>query len=85
MERIQQLTKTRGELEERVSSVLAQFSEIEAMHKDISGLFLKLNQVRRMPRELDSGARVISINGNGNGHGNGIDQWQPDGGELPAM
>jgi DNA repair exonuclease SbcCD ATPase subunit len=88
-ERIQQLTKTRGELEERVSSVLAQFSEIEAMHKDISGLFLKLNQVRRMPRELDSGARVISINGNGNGHGNsngnGMDQRQPNGGELPAM
>jgi hypothetical protein len=59
------------------------------MHKDISGLFLKLNQVRRMPRELDSGARVISINGNGNGHGNvngnGMDQRQPNGGELPAM
>ena len=85
VERIQQLAKTRGELEERVSSVVAQFSEIEAMHKDMSGLFLKLNQVRHMPRELDTGARVISINRNGNANGNGMDQCQPEGGELPAL
>jgi uncharacterized coiled-coil DUF342 family protein len=85
VERIQQLAKTRGELEERVSSVVAQFSEIEAMHKDMSGLFLKLNQVRHMPRELDTGARVISINRNGNANGNGMDQCQPERGELPAL
>ncbi len=90
-ERIQELTKTRGELEERVSTILAQFSEIEAMHKDISGLFLKLNQVRRMPRELDAGARVVSSNANGNGHaiangnGNATDQSQPDVPALPAL
>jgi chromosome segregation ATPase len=88
-ERIQHLTRTRSELEERVASVLAQFSEIETMHKDISGLFVKLNQVRRMPRELDTGARVTSINATGNGHGNangnGMDQREPDERELPTM
>jgi DNA repair exonuclease SbcCD ATPase subunit len=90
-ERIQQLSKARGELDERVSTVLEQFSQIEGMHKDISGLFLKLNQVRRMPRDLDTGPRVPSINGNGNAHangtanGNGVDQSQPDERELPAM
>ena len=92
-ERIQDLTRTRGDLDERVSTVLAQFSEIEGMHKDISGLFAKLNQVRRMPRELDAGPRVTSINANGNGHanengtanGNSVDQPQPDERELPAI
>jgi chromosome segregation ATPase len=62
-ERIQQLTETKRELEERVSSVLAQFSAIETIHKDISGLFVKLNQAQRMPRELDAGGRVVAING----------------------
>jgi chromosome segregation ATPase len=64
-ERIQQLTKTKHGLEERVSKVLMQFSEIEAIHKDITDLFGKLNQARRMPREFDPSARVVSINGNG--------------------
>jgi predicted nucleic acid-binding Zn-ribbon protein len=84
-ERIQELTRTRGELEERVSSLLAQFSEIDAMHKDISGLFLKLNQLRRMP--LDAGTRVVASNANGNGHanGNGMDATQQDERALPAM
>jgi chromosome segregation ATPase len=74
-ERILQLTKTKNELEARVSSVLAQFSEIETLHKDITGLFVKLHQAQRVPPELASGARVISINGNGHGNanGNGID------------
>ena len=31
-------------MEERVSSVLAQFSEIETIHRDITGLFVRLNQ-----------------------------------------
>ena len=62
-ERIQQLTETKRELEERVSSVLAQFSAIETIHKDMSGLFVKLNQAQRMPRELDAGGRVVAING----------------------
>jgi seryl-tRNA synthetase len=62
-ERIQQLTKTRQELDQRVSTVLAQFSEIETIHKDITGLFVKLSQAQRMPRELDGGGRVVSISG----------------------
>ena len=62
-DRIQELAKTRHELEERVSSVLAQFSEIETIHKDINGLFLRLNQAHRLPRELDAAGRVISLNG----------------------
>ena len=62
-DRIQELAKTRHELEERVSSVLAQFSEIETIHKDINGLFLRLNQAHRLPRELDATGRVISLNG----------------------
>ena len=62
-DRIQQLTKTKIELEARVSSVLAQFSEIETIHKDITGLFIKLNQAQRVPRELDGGGRVVSLNG----------------------
>jgi chromosome segregation ATPase len=61
--RIQQLTKTRHELEERVSSVLAQFSEIETIHRDITGLFVRLNQAQRLPREFDTGGRVVSLNG----------------------
>ena len=64
-ERIQLLAKTKHGLEERVSNVLTQFSEIEAIHKDITDLFGKLNQARRMPREFDLSARVVSINGNG--------------------
>jgi DNA repair exonuclease SbcCD ATPase subunit len=62
-ERIQQLTKTKHQLEQRVSSVLAQFSEIEIIHQDITSLFAKLNQAQRIPRDLDAGGRVVSING----------------------
>jgi chromosome segregation ATPase len=58
-----QLANTKHALEERVSSVLAQFSEIETLHEDITGLFAKLNQAQRMPRELDGGGRVVSISG----------------------
>ena len=62
-ERILQLTRTKNELEERVSSVLAQFSEIETLHKDITGLFIKLHQAQRVPRELDGVGRMVSLNG----------------------
>jgi len=62
-DRIHQLTKTKHELEERVSSVLAQFSEIETIHKDITGLFVRLTQAQRLPRDLDGGGRVVSFNG----------------------
>jgi chromosome segregation ATPase len=62
-ESTKQLANTKHALEERVSSVLAQFSEIETLHEDITGLFAKLNQAQRMPRELDGGGRVVSISG----------------------
>jgi hypothetical protein len=62
-ERILQLTRTKNELEARVSSVLAQFSEIETLHKDITGVFIKLHQAQRVPRELDGSGRVVSLNG----------------------
>jgi hypothetical protein len=62
-ERIRQMTKTKHQLEERVSSILSQFSEIETIHKDITGLFVKLNQAQQMPREFDAGGRVIPFSG----------------------
>jgi len=62
-ERIRRLAETKHELEERVSSVLAQFSEIETIHKDITSLFVKLNQIQRMPREFDAGGRVVPLSG----------------------
>jgi chromosome segregation ATPase len=46
-ERIQQLAEAKGELEEQVSNVLSQFSAIETIHKDITGLFAKLNHAQR--------------------------------------
>jgi hypothetical protein len=62
-ERIQQLTKARHELEDRVSIALTQFSEIESIHRDITGLFVRLNQAQRLPREFDTDGRVVSLNG----------------------
>jgi uncharacterized coiled-coil DUF342 family protein len=62
-ERIRQLTETRRELDERVSSVVSQFSAIDKIHKDFTGLFAKLNQAQRIPREFDAGGRVVSIGG----------------------
>ncbi|HEY7248192.1 MAG TPA: hypothetical protein VH678_30380 [Xanthobacteraceae bacterium] len=62
-DRIQQLSKTRHQLEDRVSTVLAQFSEIETIHREITGLFLRLNQAQRLPRDIDAGGRVVSLNG----------------------
>ncbi len=82
-ERIQQLANIKQGLEERVASVLTQFSEIDAIHKGLSGLFGKLNQARRMPRKLDLSARVVSSNGNENG--NGAARQHEDTGEPSAM
>ena len=62
-ERIRQLTETKCELDERVSNVLTQFSAIGTIHKDISALFTQLNQVQRIPRDVDAGARVVSMAG----------------------
>ncbi len=41
----------------------AQFSEIETIHRDISSLFVKLNQIQRAPREIDGSGRIVSISG----------------------
>ncbi len=62
-DRIQQLNKAGHEIEERVSTVLAQFSEIETIHREITGLFVRLNQGHRLPHGLDAGGRVVSLNG----------------------
>ena len=62
-ERIRQLTETKCELEERVSNVFTQFSAIGTIHKDISSLFAQLNQVQRIPHDVDAGARVVSMAG----------------------
>ena len=73
VDRIQQLRKTKDELQERVSTVLAQFSEIEGIHKDMTTLFGTLNQRPRLPRNSEGAVRVVATNGNGNGadHGDG--------------
>jgi hypothetical protein len=60
-ERIRQLSETKCELEERVSNVFTQFSAIGTIHKDINALFAQLNQIQRIPRDVD--ARVVSIAG----------------------
>jgi len=62
-DRIKQLVKARTDLDERVSSIISQFSEIDTIHKDITGLFVKLTQAQRLPREFEGGARVVSITG----------------------
>ena len=62
-DRIQRLTKTRHELEDCVSTATAQFSEIETIHRDISSLFVKLNQIQRAPREIDGSRRIVSTSG----------------------
>jgi uncharacterized coiled-coil DUF342 family protein len=62
-ERIRQLRETKCELEERVSNVFTQFSAIGTIHKDINALFAQLNQVQRIPRDVDAGGRVVSMAG----------------------
>jgi hypothetical protein len=62
-ERSKHLAETKCQLEERVWSVVAQFSAIDTIQKDITALFAKLNQVQRIPREFDTGGRVVAISG----------------------
>jgi hypothetical protein len=57
------MTKTKHQLEQRVSSILLQFSEIETIHKDITGLFAKLSQAQQKPREFGAGGRVVPLIG----------------------
>jgi chromosome segregation ATPase len=59
-ERIRQLTDTKQVLEERVSSVLAEFSQLETIHKDITGLFAKLNPAQRFGKGFE-GVTPISF------------------------
>lgn len=46
-ERIRELSESKRELEERITSLFAQFSAIETIQKDINGLFAKLSQAQR--------------------------------------
>jgi chromosome segregation ATPase len=52
-ERIQQLAQAKAELEEQVSNVLSQFSAIETIHKDITGLFAKLPHAQRLETSFE--------------------------------
>jgi uncharacterized coiled-coil DUF342 family protein len=72
-DRVQQLRKTKDELQERVSTVLAQIWEIEGIHQDMTTLVSTLNQRPRLPRESEGAVRVVATNGNGNvaDHGDG--------------
>jgi chromosome segregation ATPase len=62
-ERIHHLSETKCELDERVSAVVAQFSVIGTLHKDITALFGRLNQIQRIPREFDASGRIVAITG----------------------
>ena len=52
-QRIRELSETKRELEERITSLFAQFSAIETIHKDINGLFAKLSQAQRPGRGVE--------------------------------
>jgi chromosome segregation ATPase len=61
--RVDQLAQAKKDLEDQVSSLLEQFSRLDGMHKDISGLFAKLNFAQRTPRDLDPGVRIFAKSG----------------------
>jgi predicted nucleic acid-binding Zn-ribbon protein len=61
--RVDQLAQAKKELEDQVASMLEQFSRLDGMHKDISGLFAKLSFAQRTPRELDTGVRIFAKSG----------------------
>jgi chromosome segregation ATPase len=61
--RVDLLAQAKKELEDQVSTLLEQFSRIDSMHKDISGLFAKLSFAQRTPRDLDPGIRIIAKSG----------------------
>lgn|SRR5262245_8747127 len=52
-DRIRELTETKRELEERISSLFAQFAAIETIHKDINALFAKLSQANRPAKSVE--------------------------------
>jgi predicted nucleic acid-binding Zn-ribbon protein len=61
--RVDQLAQAKKELEDQVSGLLEQFSRLDGMHKEISGLFAKLNFAQRTPRDLDPGVRIFAKSG----------------------
>jgi small-conductance mechanosensitive channel len=61
--KVDDLGQTNKQLDEQVASLLAQFSRLDTMHKDICGLFAKLNYAQNVPRGLEQGVRLISNNG----------------------
>jgi chromosome segregation ATPase len=61
--RVQKLADARQELDQHVTQLLEQFSKLDVIHKDINGLFAKLNHAERMPRELEPNVRAFSKSG----------------------
>jgi hypothetical protein len=61
--KVDTLGQTNKQLDEQVAGMLAQFSRLDTMHKDICGLFAKLNFAQNVPRGLEQGVRLISSNG----------------------
>jgi prefoldin subunit 5 len=59
VERIRQLSASKRELDERVSSLLTHFSEIETIHRDMNGLFARLNKAHQPAKHFEG---VIPIN-----------------------
>ena len=61
--KVEHLGQTNKQLDEQVAGLLAQFSRLDTMHKDICGLFAKLNYAQNVPRGIEQGVRLISSNG----------------------
>jgi chromosome segregation ATPase len=61
--RVQKLALARQELDGQVTQMVEQFSKLDAIHKDISELFGKLNQAERVPRPVEPNLRTISKSG----------------------
>ena len=61
--KVEHLGQTNKQLDEQVTGLLAQFSRLDTMHKDICGLFAKLNYAQNVPRGMEQGVRLISSNG----------------------
>jgi len=69
--RAQELLKVKDELDQRVSGLLVQYSQIEAIRKEMLTVFARLNQGRGMGRESEADRRVVPTNGNGEERWNG--------------
>jgi uncharacterized coiled-coil DUF342 family protein len=61
--KVENLGQVNKQLDEQVTGLLAQFSRLDTMHKDICGLFAKLNYAQNVPRGMEQGVRLISSNG----------------------